>query len=181
MATAVDALYEALAPLKLYALEQDSLVDKELAAYGAGFSLVEELLADIEAQAFIHTTTGESLARHEQLVGLVPQPGSDLETRRSLVLYRLGVAPHDYTLSGLTSSIRAAGMEALITELPESESLRVRCERLIDTTMDLERLLDSVESMLPAHLEILFDIGEMTWDMFDSYGAAWTDWNATGI
>lgn len=179
MGETLRAIYDTLAPLRLYALEQNSLLDKELESYDAAFSPLEDMLSDIRAQAFVHTSTGGSLARHEKLVGLVERPGLDLATRRSLVLYRLGVAPLDYTLAGLTASLRAAGMVASITENTAGESLSVRCEELIDTTMDLDRLLSSVTAMLPAHLEAKFDIGEMTWDLFDSYDINWDLFDAT--
>jgi len=100
-------LYTLLEPLGLYKLRQNSLIDAELAAYGAGLSLVEQALEELHAQAFVQTAYGEGLLRHEKLVGLQERGGVALHTRRQLVLYRLSTSPFDFTLEGMHGSVRA--------------------------------------------------------------------------
>lgn len=178
---ALDNLYEALEPLRLYALHTHSLVDRELAVYGKALSGVEELAADLMRQTFVQTATEEDLARHEKLVGLVERQNAQLDARREMVLYRMGVAPQDYTVAGLTASIRTAGMVARLEEHPREESLLVHCQELLDQSVDLDWLKREVAAMLPAHVEFQFDIGVMTWDLFDTGDVSWDHWDATGM
>lgn len=166
-----------LSPLRLYALGTGGLVDAELAAYAAAFSLLEEVFADIEKQAFVQTAEGEGLLRHERLVGLEERSGVGLEKRRELALYRLAVAPFDFHLEGMENSARAAGMEAQIIENCEGESLTVVSRRLIDDSLDMDSVKARLETMLPAHLRIEFDIGVLTWDIFDAANPSWNDWD----
>lgn len=174
----LEGLYEALEPLRLYALHRDGLVDRELSAYGAGFSILEDAIRETWSQAFVQTAAGPQLDRHEKMVGLLPRGELDDETRRALVLYRMGYAPFDFNREGMLSSIRACGMEAEIAEDPENETVTVRCVDIIDKSLDLDRLKNVVRTVLPVHLEADFDTGELTWNMLEAAGADWTAWDA---
>ena len=174
---ALERLYAAMEPLRLYALHRNSLVDRELMAYCAGFALLEERMEDIRRMAFIQTARGEELARYEYLVGLVTRPEADDETRRRHVLYRMGAAADDFSREGMVNAIRVLGMEAELVEDIPREALEVRCLEIADPALDLDRLKSGVLAVLPAHLEIVFDIGEMTWDMFDETGIDWDDFD----
>lgn len=181
MSAAVQAIYRALRPLRLYRLEQDSGVDRELAAYEAAFAAAEEALAELERQAFVQTAGGRGLALYEGLVGLTPRDALGDEARRDLVRYRLGAAPFDFTLAGMRNSIRAAGMEAVLTEDVAGEKLTVRCTRVVDQSLELDELIASVRKVLPAHLEVEFDIGDLTWERFEAAGVTWNAWDAANM
>lgn len=179
--SALNGVYEALRPLGLYRLGQDSLVDRELAAYGAALEAFENAVETAARQHFVQTASGEALARYETLVGLAPRTGLDDETRRALVLYRLGVAPHDFHREGMLGSIRAAGMEAELGEDVEKEALTVRCLRVLDPSLDLDQLKESVRGVLPAHLLSEFDMGDLTWDLLESAAVTWDRWDETDL
>lgn len=181
MTAAVQNIYTALAPLRLYALNSGGLIDSELAAYDAAFAVVEQLLDEVLARAFVQTASGEALARYEKLVGLSPRQKLADATRRELVLYRLAVAPFDFHREGMASSIRAAGMEAELVEHPAAEALTVRCREILDPSLDLDSLTASVRAMLPAHLAAEIDIGSLTWDRFDAADPDWDDWDAADM
>lgn len=172
------SLYARLEPLKIYALRQNSLIDCELAAYDVAFSMLEKELDKIFSDAFVQTAEGEGLALHEKLVGLQKRPIVSLDARRALVLYRKSVAPFDFNLSGMISSILAAGIEAEIIEDYQNERLKIINRNIIDDFYDLDALEASVLAMLPAHLDAEFDIGFMTWDLFESYDVAWDKWDS---
>jgi len=144
----------------------------------AAFSLVEQRLEELRAQAFVQTAYGEGLLRHEKLVGLQERGSVDLDTRRALVVYRLSTSPYDFTLEGMVRSVRAAGMEAEITENFPDESLSIISKRLIDDFTDLDAVKASLDTMLPAHLKAEYDIGVMTWDMFDALDPDWDLWDS---
>ena len=171
------ALYSLLKPLGLYRLEQDSLIWCELQAYEAAFEVLEELLSEIRGQSFVQTATGQGLVRHEKLVGLQERGGVSLENRRELVLYRLSTSPFDFTPDGMVSSVRAAGMDAVIIQNYDHESLTIISKRLIDDFLDLDAVKASLSTMLPAHLGAEYDIGVMTWDMFHEWDGTWDEWD----
>lgn len=175
MSESLQAIYQMLGRLHIYALESNSLIDHELAAYDAAFSALEQTLDEAARQTAIQTADGDALANFEHLVGLTPRLTLDLATRRSLVLYRLGSAPFDFHQLGMTNSIRATGMEAEIHEDFLGETMTVRCIRVIDQSLDLDALQNSVRTVLPAHLVCAFDLGHLTWAMFETPDLSWDD------
>lgn len=177
MGAALDGIYTLLEPLRLYRLRQGSLVDAELAAYAAGLELIEGRLEELRAQAFVQTAEGSGLARHESLVGLGVRTGMSDADRRSLILYRLSTSPFDFDRRGMENSVRAAGLEADIIENFPEESLTVVTRWLIDAFADLDAVKARVNTMLPAHLGVEYDIGELTWDLFDLADPAWDGWD----
>jgi hypothetical protein len=172
------SLYQKLEPLKLYALGAQSLVDAELQAYGSAFAELENEFERVHAQAFVQTSTGEGLSKHEQVVGLSSRSYLDDESRRALVLYRKSVAPFDYTLTGMQNSIGAAGMRADIIQNYDQESLTIVSHGLIDSFLALEDVKASLSKMLPAHLEIVLDMGSITWDMLELMVTDWNYWDS---
>ena len=173
----LERLYAHLAPLGLYALHSGGYVDSELAAYAVGLDRVRQAIETLKKQAFVQTASGEGLAMHERLVGLLVRNGSDLAARRELVLYRLAVAPFDFNRAGMIGSIRAAGMDADIEEDTENERLRILYKRLLDDFLDMDSLRARLDTMLPAHLETEFDIGVCTWEMLEAAGVTWDIWD----
>lgn len=181
MTNTLQRMYKTLAALRVYRLQDGSLIDSELAAYDAAFAVVEEALTQAAEQAAVQTATGEALARYEQLVGLTPRYSLDDETRRSLVLYRLGSAPFDFHREGMINSIRAVGMEAELVEHFAEESLTVRYGKVVDQTLDLDNIKANIRTVLPAHLDADFDMGHLTWAMFDAAGLTWDELDAIGF
>lgn len=181
MTRTLQQIYKTLSALRIYRLQEGSLIDCELAAYDAAFAVLENKLEQALAQAAVQTATGDALARYEQLVGLTPRYSLDNETRRSLVLYRLGSAPFDFNREGMLNSIRAVGMEAELIEDFTGESLTVRYGKVVDQTLDLDNIKANIRTVLPAHLEAKFDLGHLTWDMFDAAGHTWDELDAIGF
>jgi len=165
-------------PLGVYRLSQNSLIDCEIAAYESAFEMLEELIAKILSQSFVQTSEGSGLSKHERLVGLQERPNMSLESRRELIIYRLSTSPFDFTHSGMVNSVRAAGLDAEIIENYAEESLTLISKRLIDEFLELDGVRANVDTMLPAHLIALYDIGIMTWYMFDLWDGRWTEWDS---
>lgn len=164
---ALKGMQSALAPMRLYDLSEGSLISCELEAYQAGFDLVEEKLGALWRDAFVQTCGEAALARWEQLLRLPRRSGASLESRREIILYKLAVAPGDYTLEGMGRSVRAAGLEAEILEDPPLGALTLTGASSMGGFDSLDQLKRHVYAMLPAHLEAQFDVGSLTWLLFD--------------
>lgn len=178
---ALEQLYKALAPLGIYSLRSGSRIDGELAAYAAGLELVNEKMRKVLRGVFVQTAENDELLHHEKLVGLAPKTGMTATDRRALIMYRLGVAPFDFTKEGICNCALATGMEIELVEYPGEERMDVRCIGLSDQMLDLDVLKEKVRGVLPAHIECEFDIGEMTWDMFEASGSDWNAWDSKGM
>ena len=167
-----------LRPLGLYRLDGATLVDAELAAYGAGFALVEQELAELERESLIQTAEGYGLALREQAMELLLRPDAGLKKRRDLLLYRLAVAPTDYTRIGMYGSLLAAGLNAILVEDKVQQRLRIIENGFTGSYEDMDAIQEDVRKMLPAHLEADFDIGSLSWDQFDAADPTFDEFDA---
>jgi hypothetical protein len=177
----ISNIIENLTALRLYNLQNGSLVYAELAAYGEAFLILEEMLGNILRDAFVQTAEGEALHRFEALAGLPARADVSAASRRELVIYRMSIAPYDFTAKGMLSSARAAGIEAEILEEPPIERLRVSSLALIDPTLTIDLVRERLESFLPAHLDWELEFGFTTADDFDSLDLTWNEINALDL
>ncbi|MFV0402137.1 MAG: hypothetical protein ACK5LX_16155 [Oscillospiraceae bacterium] len=178
LSSAIASCYEVLAALRLYALEEGSLIDAELSAYDEGFRRIEEKLRSLEEGAFLQTAQGEKLAAHERLVGVQERPDIGLAARRLMVESRLAVKPSDFYVNKVRQSLLAVGMDAIVAEDFNGESLRITVRDYMDPTLDLGQAERGLEIMLPAHLEWTFNYGVLTWDMLEERVAHWNYWDS---
>ncbi len=178
MTNSLTDMIRLLRPLGLYSLEGGTLVDAELAAYGAGFALVEAQLGALERECFLQTAEDYGLSLREAAMQLFLRPQNTVEKRRELLLYRLAVAPNDYNFAGMTGSVRAAGLNAQIVEDIANERIRIVEDGYIGNFEDMDAVKEEVRRMLPAHLEADFEIGTLTWDIFDAADLTWTSFEA---
>ncbi|HAN43837.1 MAG TPA: hypothetical protein DCP97_00455 [Ruminococcaceae bacterium] len=165
---ALNRLYYAHKPLRLYNLNQDSLVSCELAAYAAGFELIDRLLDEIKQNAFTATATGEGLVLWEHLFGISANPDEKPEQRQSLLCGKLAVTPNHYTAKGMLASLAAAGVKAKITEDIQGRTIKIDCSELTYKTVNIDDILPDIKAMLPAHLDYQLDFGLADWNMLDS-------------
>ncbi len=176
--SAYDKLRAAIQALGLYRLGGQSAVAKELAAYGAGLELLEEHLEACRQAIFPALAGAEGLALWEDLLGLLPLPGATLEERRQVVLCRLATRPDDFGREGLLRSLRACGVECRITEQYLPETLHIEGVRLLGEYSSLAEVTRAAEAVFPAHLDIVFAVGALSWDLFEAKNLCWDDWDA---
>lgn len=165
-------LYRLLAATRLYPLTGDNPMDWELEAYLAGFSLMQERCRRAREDLFIQTCSPQRLRQWERLLNLPHHPEASLERRRQTVLLRLAIGPGDSTVQGLHRSLRAAGMEADITEELASGTLRVRLLDLGSHNTPSAAALEG-QKMMPAHLEAVFELGGPNWSAFQRWDKTW--------
>jgi hypothetical protein len=178
ISNAIKSIIEHLAVLRLYNLTRGTLVYAELAAYDEAFIILEEMLEGILRDAFVQTAGGDALRRFEALTGLPARADVSAQSRRGLIIYRMSVAPHDFSAARMLNSARAAGIDAEIFEDPPNERLRVSSLALIDPTLHIDLARDRLETLLPAHLEWELNFGFTTADDFDSLDLTWNELDA---
>ena len=151
-----------LSATRLYDLSADGPLLWEIQAYLAGFALVEERRKEALDACFPQTCGEERLRQWERLLGMAYLPGAALEERRELVLRRLAVGPGDNTAEGILRALRAAGVEASITEDTQNRTLTVQITD-IGAYGSLSEAQAQAEKMMPSHLEIWYLLDGPTW------------------
>lgn len=113
--TAEENMKKLLAQCGVYKLTGDTPLEWELAAYGAGFSLVEEALGEAEAGTFAATAPQEWLEEWEARYFSQPVQG-DLATRRAMLKERLLPRTGPVTLADVPGLLLAAGIRGTAEE-----------------------------------------------------------------
>lgn len=158
-----------LAPLGIYALGRDGLIDAELAAYGDAFAMVEEMLSSLRQNLDPTTADGDALSLHEAACGLPARPDASEESRRALIALRK-IPLRSPSKSALLQALEGCG---LISPGLEENGMTVRlfAEGIADG-LDPGHAFSMAMALLPAHLVV--SAGH-TWDTLD---AAMPNWNS---
>lgn len=172
-----ESMVALLDPLRLYDLSPESFVSRELMAYAAGLALFRQRLEQCRDDLFLTTCSLERLARWEELLDL-PVARTDEASRREMAAVKLSIGEGDFTPEGIRRSLLAAGLEAELEEDFSQRLIRVTDARIIGGYQTLDEVKAQVRRMLPAHLEVEFDIGVLTWEMFEAIGLDFAAWDS---
>lgn len=153
---------EKLFPLRLYRIDGKSKVEAELSAAAKGLDLVYEALESLTQEAFVPTAQGLGLAMRERTFGS-ERTDLPLELRREMLLYRGAVTVNDNTRQSVERALLSIGLRAELWEAPREQKLYVISREVLDQKMTRYQLKQSALRFLPAHLEIIFDFGKVTW------------------
>lgn len=159
----------------------DRLFSAEMAAYGAGLSILFEEVEQCRRNLFVQTADAETLGRFEKLFRIIPSE-SDVETRRAMLLKRGSVTPADHTKAALEEQLLAAGIRGNIVENHEG-GVYVNVQEVLGISQ--EAAAYEAATFLPAHLPCVMDFGVNTWDTvdaremtFDEMDAADSTWSS---
>lgn len=172
-----ESMIALLDPLRLYDLSEGSFVSRELRAYAAGLDRFRQRLTRCRDDLFLSTCSLERLARWEELLDL-PVARTDEASRREMAAVKLAIGEGDFTPGGIRRSLLAAGLEADLQEDFARRVIRVTGARIIGGYQTLDEVKAQVRRMLPAHLAVEFDIGVLTWEMFEGFGLDFAAWDS---
>lgn len=173
--TARETMASALRDTGLYTLTGETLVDQELAAYGAALDVLYERIEDCKTDGFLGTAGEEGLARWEKLFGL--HPLGTLEERRKVLLQYSATRGDAHTCSDFLALFQSAGLTATILEDPSGKKLCFNCIGLGNA----EERADAVaylKRFLPAHLQVTLDFRELSWNTIDRTAQTFDEWDA---
>ena len=152
--------------LKLYNLDENSLVNKELSTYAEEFDKVYELLSELERECFIKTATDYGLSLRESHY-TSPRVDLSCDDRRKMLLYRLSITSNDFTKEDIEKALFAAGIDGYVIESPNSQKLEVNVLDLFDTMVTNYEAKSMAEKFMPAHLYYTFDFRPIQWSQID--------------
>lgn len=172
---ALEHMKNVLESTKLYTLTGSSPVEWELAAYGAGFDLLEERFDRILGDLFVSTASGEMLTQWEKLFRAQPST-DDLSFRRETVKQRFAVHPDGFTPQAVAALLPGAGVQGVLLE--SGEGLVVVLGRLLGINQaEANRELDQ---LLPSHLPWTLE-DSISWVALDAYPKSFGEWGAKGL
>ncbi len=110
------SMENALRPLVLYNLGEDSFISRELSCYGQFLDEVREAIDSLLTEGFLQTAGEEGIARMEALAGARQPEEMELETTAGDASLPLCPPAHDFNREGILRGLAALGLTAQITE-----------------------------------------------------------------
>lgn len=172
---ALEHMKQVLEDTGLYTMTGSSPAEWELAAFGAGFALLEERFDRVLGDLFVDTASEEMLARWEKLFRPQPSTGG-LEDSRDTVRQRFAVHPDGFTPQAVKNMLPGAGVRGLLLE--KGTSLVVVLGRLLG--VNKEEANQELSQLLPSHLPWEWD-ESITWVALDAYSGSFRQWDEAGF
>lgn len=156
-----------LESLKLYNLEENSLINAELSTYAKEFDKIYEFLLELERECFIKTATDYGLSLKESHY-TSPRIDLSCDDRRKMLLYRLSITSNDFTKEDIEKALFASGIDGYIIESPNDQKIEINVLDLFDTMVTDYEAKSMAEKFMPAHLYCTFDFRPIQWSQIDS-------------
>lgn len=160
---------------------QDSaIISAIIQVRGAEVDKVRDALDEILAQFYIQTATW-NLERWEDELGIPPNPAmTDSERRQRLIDHLTG---YDTCDAALIKTI-AAKYENGEIEVIEDFAGYIVIIRFVGTKgqpPNLSQLQDAIRNIVPAHLDLQYELTYLTWEELDAAGKTWDQFDALGL
>ena len=166
--------YRDMTATGLYDLDGDTLVRVEMDCYMAAILLVADLLDEAARDLTVPTCTPERLARWEGILGLSPRPRATLDQRRRTVGALLALGPRHGAAGEAANCLAAAGITSAAVEERYLDQRLAVTVRSFDPSFDsVYDCMDRARTLLPAHLEVLFEFGGPDWTRWEEQNSTW--------
>lgn len=156
-----------LKALKIYNMQENSLVYAEISSYYVGIKLVCDLIEELYQELFINTANSYGLEMWEDILYSRNYNNLDVTTRRNMIASALTIKQDGFNRTDMEKALNSIGIYADITEVPNQEKINISVYDYKGELCTYSKILSRIQKILPAHLEIFLDMGVFSWDMFD--------------
>ena len=155
-----------LSPLKIY--DQKTL-EKEIQIYSLPLQKINAKIDELLNEAFVQTAKDYGLKNICELLGLLVNKDQNILQIQNQLIYALSSKPDNFNKIGIENSLKALGFDCIIKETPQDESITISFKDKNFKPQNISLFKDLVSKMLPAHLELVFDINsEISWSQLEN-------------
>ena len=103
------------------------------------------------------------------MLGLLVNKDQNISQIQNQLIYALSSKPDNFNKIGIENSLKALGFDCIIKETPQDESITISFKDKNFKPQNISLFKDLVSKMLPAHLELVFDINsEISWSQLEN-------------
>ena len=157
-----------LKPIKIYNLDDNTTVYKELEVYANAFNKIISSADNLFKESVVNTSEDYGLNFQEELWGIVRTELST-EQRREAIKNRYNIYYSDCTLNSMQRFLLSIGVQGQITEVPSKNRVYIYVENGSQFPLGVRKYINAqAESFFPAHIDVFLDYRVATWDTLDS-------------
>lgn len=171
-------LRQLLEPLGVYRWE-GSFQWGELTSEGRALDAVAGVLSALQEDMHLKTAGAETLAQWQALLGCYSASRTTTAQREALAaLFRVG--EDSFTLAAANDALQGCGVPALVEETGDPLKLKVTFPATGGVPADFDQMRETVERLLPCHVQIQFQFTPLTWNQLETQYVTWDDLEQVG-
>ena len=167
-----DYLIRLLEPLRVYDLREQSHSGAEVAVIGGQMDEIAAQGVGQLVQALIPTATEQGLSLWEALLLCAPA-ATGLDARRQALAALLSISWDGFTPAALAMAVKGCGVHCTIEETGACAPLKLRFPGIYGRPQPWKRVRWILESLLPAHLELIYLFRWITWKETHEKSLTW--------
>lgn len=171
-------LRQLLEPLGVYRWE-GSFQWGELTSEGRALDAVAAVLGQLQEEMHLQTAGAETLSRWQQLLGAYRAGRTEAEQREALAAL-LRVGEDSFTLAAANDALQGCGIPARVEETGDPLKLTVTFPETGGVPADFAQLRETVEGLLPCHVQVQFQFTPLTWEKLAKQYPTWDDLETVG-
>ncbi len=169
-----ERMYSRMRSLRLYNLEEGSLIRAELDSYLDVLEPLQQKILAVQQDALVQTCSEERLMAFERMLAIPVNQNIPLQERRQIAVSKMSIGPSDFHRAGIEKALNAIGVSATVEEEPGGGTITVTATGLADSQMTLDQAKQAFEALMPAHLLAEFVTGGISFAEFDSLDKTFT-------
>lgn len=169
-----ERMYSRMRSLRLYNLEEGSLIRAELDSYLDVLEPLQQKILAVQQDALVQTCSEERLMAFERMLAIPVNQNIPLQERRQIAVSKMSIGPSDLHRTGIEKALNAIGVSATVEEEPGGGTITVTATGLADSQMTLDQAKQAFEALMPAHLLAEFVTGGISFAEFDSLDKTFT-------
>ncbi len=154
-----------LGPLSIYDLTEGSSTDKEISVYSKFLQNINDQIDDLLKEIFVQTSENYGLKIKANLLD-IDISEDNLQTKREKILLSMSSNHSHFNKTNILKYLKSMGLNCEIEEtIKESkEDIIISFKDQILDYQKINSFKEQVSRMLPAHLNIIFDLeNKITW------------------
>ena len=169
-----ERMYSRMRSLRLYNLEEGSLIRAELDSYLDVLEPLQQKILAVQQDALVQTCSEDRLMAFERMLAIPVNQNIPLQERRQMAVSKMRIGPSDFHRTGIEKALNAIGVSATVEEEPGGGTITVTATGLADSQMTLDQAKQAFEALMPAHLLAEFVTGGISFAEFDSLDKTFT-------
>ncbi|MBP0979383.1 MAG: hypothetical protein J6C55_01900 [Oscillospiraceae bacterium] len=158
-----------LKPLSIYKLKPGSKTDNEISVFSSALQKLNNKIDKLLKESFTQTAEDFGLSSKINLLDLKINISDSVSQIRNKILKSLSTNSNNFNKQDIINSLKSFGFDCNLEENFKDESVTISFKDKNFQPNDISFFKEIVFKLLPAHLEIVFDINQKTtWEDLDN-------------
>ena len=163
----------------MYGMRPGSYSLADLMATGGALDRLASELDLAEREMMADSAEGRGLSSRRALFAILP-PGLSPDAQRRAISSLMTVGDASFTAAALSAALSGCGLPAAVRDTDLPQTVCVEFPGISGIPDGFERFRPVIESILPAHVDILYQFDYAKWTDWEAKNPTWRVWDGLG-